>query len=197
MRKQFILIAMFGLCIAQQSYASSNDSLGNDNQIRSNNKDHSHHANHSPSKIGDHNHKQGEWMTSYRYSAMKMKGNRNGESKVSVSDVLADYMVAPTEMTMQMHMFGLMYGFSDKLTLMGMLPYKSVSMDHVTRMGMEFTTDSNGIGDVKLSGLYTLYNDDDDNKIILNAGISLPTGSIDERDNTPAGANQKLPYSMQ
>ena len=31
----------------------------------------------------------------------------------------------------------------------------------------------------------------------LNAGISMPTGSVNERGDTPAGADQKLPYPMQ
>ena len=31
----------------------------------------------------------------------------------------------------------------------------------------------------------------------FNAGVSLPSGSIDERDDTPAGAQSKLPYPMQ
>jgi len=33
---------------------------------------------------------------------------------VSTSEVLADFMVAPTSMTMKMHMFGLMYGVNEK-----------------------------------------------------------------------------------
>jgi len=146
--------------------------------------------------MGDHNHKQGEWMTSYRYSSMQMKGNRNGDRDVSTADVLNNFMVAPTKMTMEMHMFGLMYGVSDELTLMGMLPYTSISMDHVNRMVVNFTTETRGVGDAKLSGIYTL-SENGDRKILLNAGISLPTGSIDERDDTPAGANQILPYGMQ
>ena len=31
----------------------------------------------------------------------------------------------------------------------------------------------------------------------LNLGLSLPTGSVDERGDTPVGPNQKLPYPMQ
>ncbi len=146
--------------------------------------------------MGDHNHKQGEWMTSYRYSNMYMKGNRSNTSRLNAGDVLADFMVAPLKMTMEMHMFGLMYGANDRLTLMGMLPYTRISMDHINRAGVEFTTESDGIGDAKLSGIYSLY-ERGGRKVLLNAGVSLPTGSIDERDDTPAGANQKLPYPMQ
>ena len=68
-------------------------------------------------------------------------------------------MVAPTKMTMEMHMLGVMYAANDDLTFMGMLPYVRLSMDHITRMGVKFTTDSEGIGDVKLSALYRLDRD--------------------------------------
>ncbi len=146
--------------------------------------------------MGEHPHSKGEWMTSYNYSSMQMKNNRNGTKDIPTSNVLADFMVAPKKMTMQMHMFGLMYGVSDRLTIMGMMPYKTISMDHVNRMGAEFTTKSKGIGDIKLMGLYTVY-EQGQRRLMLNAGITIPTGSIDERDDTPAGLNQKLPYPMQ
>ncbi len=161
---------------------------------------HNHHAKHfslTPANImGDHNHGRGEWMASYSYGVMHMQGNRHNSNDISTSAVLNNFIVAPTEMTMQMHMLGLMYGISDQFTLMGMLPYKLLSMKHVNRMGTRFTTKSEGVGDISLTGIYTLY-EHESSKLILNAGISLPTGSIDKRDNTPMAANQKLPYPMQ
>ena len=52
----------------------------------------------------------------------------------------------PTEMTMDMHMFGTMYAISDKWTLMGMLNY----LDNEMSMPMNMASmDSSGIGDVK------------------------------------------------
>lgn len=154
--------------------------------------------------MGEHTHKSGEWMTSYRYSRMEMDGNRNGTHSVSTASVLANYMVAPLDMTMEMHMFGVMFGATDKLTLMGMAPYVHKSMNHVNRMGVHFNTETEGLGDVKLSGIYSLYEsgiNPDTHRVthtlLLNPGVSLPTGSINERGDTPAGANQKLPYAMQ
>lgn len=146
--------------------------------------------------MGDHTHKTGEWMLSYRYMRMHMEGNRDGKDRLSSSEVLARYMVTPLEMDMDMHMVGAMYAPSDKLTLMGMLPYTEKSMKHQTRMGQRFTTRASGIGDIKLSGLYLVHNHGGQ-RVHLNLGVSLPTGSIDERDDTPAGSNQKLPYPMQ
>jgi len=146
--------------------------------------------------MGEHTHDKGDWMFSYRLMYMSMEGNRNGTNDLSVADVLEDFMVAPTDMDVWMHMFGLMYAPTDNLTLMGMIPYISKSMNHTTRMGVNFNTKSEGIGDIKLMALYKIF-DRSDQRIHLNAGISFPTGSIDETDDLPSGPNQTLPYPMQ
>lgn len=158
----------------------------------------SHHSHFSApiGVMGDHVHPKGEWMVSYRYMRMEMDGMRDGTDDLDDSEVLADFMVTPTKMTMDMHMFGAMYGVTDDLTLMAMVPYVKKSMDHVTRMGVKFTTGSEGIGDVKIGGLYSLrrwHNQE----VHLNLSISAPTGDIDETDNTPAMQDAQLPYPMQ
>ena len=53
--------------------------------------------------MGDHNHNAGEFMFSYRYKLMEMNGNRIGTNKVSNQRVLQDFLVTPTDMTMQMN----------------------------------------------------------------------------------------------
>ncbi|MEO1428239.1 MAG: transporter [Cyanobacteria bacterium J06633_8] len=146
--------------------------------------------------MGDHAHKKGEFMASYRYMFMNMDGNRDGTNSISDSEVLQDFMVTPVDMTMEMHMFGAMYGVSDNLTVMAMVPFVSKEMEHLTRMGTRFTTNSEGIGDIKTTALYTIF-DKDKQRIHLNIGASFPTGSINERDDTPAGEDQILPYPMQ
>jgi hypothetical protein len=146
--------------------------------------------------MGDHVHGKGEWMLSYRYMFMSMDGNRDGTDDLTTSDVLEDFMVTPEDMTMQMHMIGAMYAPTDNLTLMAMVPFVSKEMDHLTGMGTNFTTNSGGIGDIKFSGLYQLFNNNRQT-VHLNLGFSVPTGSIDERDDTPAGEDVILPYPMQ
>lgn len=149
--------------------------------------------------MGDHVHAQGEWMLSYRYARMRMDGNRDGTKHRSASDVLADFPVTPTDMDMEMHTFGLMVAPTDWLTLTAMLPYKELSMDHVNRMGVKFTTRSEGAGDFVLSGLWKLF-DREGQRIHLNTGVSFPTGRIRERDDvpTPMGVRaMRLPYPMQ
>ena len=157
---------------------------------------HVHIGNEPIGVMGAHAHTQGDWMFSYRFMRMDMDGNRDDSDRVSTSKVLKDYMIAPKSMTMDMHMVGAMYGVNDDLTVMLMVPYLDLEMDHVTRMGAKFTTRTNGIGDVKFSGLYKLHQWGG-GELNLNAGISFPTGSIDEKDDTPAGSNQHLPYPMQ
>ena len=145
--------------------------------------------------MGDHTHNEGEWMFSYRFMRMEMDGNRDGSSRVPVEHVLKDYMVAPTNMTTDMHMLGAMYAPSDRWTLMAMVPYLDKSMDHVTRMGGMFTTETSGLGDIALDGMYRIHNRADANAH-LSFGVSLPTGGIDETGLTPMG-NVRLPYPMQ
>lgn len=171
--------------------------------------DEAHHTHrpdsHAPvGAMGDHTHNTGEWMLSYRYGYMNMHGNRDEDSRVDTSDIHGSgFMVAPVSMDMHMHMFGLMYGAHDRVTLMAMLPYQFKSMDHVTAMGTRFTTDTQGIGDVKIGGLIDLFEFGEEkngfgkHQIHTNISLSLPTGSIEEKDDTPAGNDSKLPYPMQ
>ena len=165
---------------------------------------------HGPiSVMGDHMHKKGEWMLSYRYMHMNMDGLKNNNNNLSRSDLFSQgYMVAPLEMTMEMHMFGLMYAPSNKVTLMLMLPYIKKEMLHITRPPMKmpmmmpankrFSTVSEGLGDISATALVKLFESQDHNHHIhANLGISLPTGSIDERDDTFMDNHIKLPYAMQ
>lgn len=148
--------------------------------------------------MGDHLHKQGEVMFSYRFMRMEMEESREGTQELSTADVLADFMVAPLSMRMDMHMFGAMYAPTDDTTLMFMLPYNEISMDHVNRMGAEFTTEAEGIGDISVSALHRLYQSEDGaHNAHWQLGLSLPTGDIDVRDNILAMSDVKLPYPMQ
>ncbi len=160
-----------------------------------------HHATprpdaHAPIGVmGDHMHDAGGWMVSYRYMVMDMDDNIDGTSRVTDGEVLRDFMVAPMSMTAQMHMVGLMWAPIQRVTLTSMLPILVNEMDHVTRTGTKFTTNSWGVGDFKLGALTRLW-ENESNHLHLNFGVSFPTGSITERDGTPAG-NKRLPYPMQ
>jgi hypothetical protein len=142
-----------------------------------------------------HTHEKGEWMLQYHYMRMGMDGNLDGTSGRSTADVLAQYPVSPTSMDMEMHMVHVMHAPTERLTLMGMIPYVRLTMDHETRMGTSFTTDSEGLGDIKLAALFSAWRNER-HRVVTEFGTSFPTGSIDEKDNTPMGF-VRLPYPMQ
>ncbi len=152
---------------------------------------------HAPiSVMGDHYHKKGELMFSYRYMPMWMEGTISGTNSVSNDAVFNMYMASPQTMKMDMHMLGAMYAVSDRITLAAMANYLSNSMDLKTRMGMGFETSSSGLGDVAIAGLVKIMNK---NRQSLhgNIGFSIPTGNIDQRGNTPMMENAQLAYPMQ
>jgi len=150
--------------------------------------------------LGSHVHPAGQWMLGYEYMFEHMDGNRDGTHRVSQGRVLDQFATAPTNMTMQMHMAMGMYAPSKDLTVMAMLPYILKSMNHVTRDGFRFTETSEGLGDLQLRGLYTVYaREGFRHRFLLNAGISIPTGSIDEKDFGPDRSlgRARLEYPMQ
>lgn len=178
--------------------------------------------NHAPiSVMGDHYHHKGEVMVSYRYMTMQMENNADGSDGIS-PDTIATTVpnrffgmpgqpptlrVVPTEMTMQMHMFGVMYAPSDHVTLMGMLNYVDKEMKHTTYMGPAgtqvlgtFTAESSGLGDTGVTALVRLY-EKGTSRLHLTAGLSLPTGDTDATDQVlaPTGMQPtlRLPYPMQ
>lgn len=148
--------------------------------------------------MADHTHTAGEFMFSYRFMRMSMDGNRIGTESVDTDRVLEDFMVAPLDMPMNMHMLGAMYAPTDWVTLAAMGTFLTQSMDHVTRMGGDFQTSSSGFGDTRLTGLFGVLRQGPI-RAHLHAGISIPTGSIDRTDVTPASApdEAQLPYPMQ
>ncbi|MBU2676359.1 MAG: transporter [Gammaproteobacteria bacterium] len=171
--------------------------------------------------MGDHLHDKGEVMFSYRFMQMSMEGNRVGSSSISADEIVTTIpnrftdlpmmpptlRVVPTEMIMQMHMFGVMYAPSDRVTLMAMLKVLDKSMDHTTYMGPagtvvlgNFTTETSGLGDTRIAALIR-WMEDDDHRVHATLGVSLPTGSTDETGNvlTPMNTEPtlRLPYPMQ
>lgn len=150
--------------------------------------------------MGEHTHHKGSWMASYRYMNMIMEGNRSGNDRLTPTQIGpagAGFVVAPTKMTMEMHMLGVMYAPIDRTTLMLGLPYKRISMDHVVvAPGINFETKASGIGDVNLSSLTRIWSTEG-HGFHANLGFSLPSGSINQRGPTPVNPSTPLPYPMQ
>ena len=159
---------------------------------------------HAPiSVMGDHYHGKGDVMFSYRYMRMNMEGLLDGTSDISNTAAHnRGYMVTPLNMPMDMHMIGVMYGVTDKITVMAMAMYMQNEMDLQMRMptGMtnQFSTASSGFGDIKIGALYKFINKDRQS-LHANVGLSIPTGTLEAKDVTPMSAPNEiqLPYPMQ
>ena len=152
---------------------------------------------HAPmSVMGDHTHHKGELMFSYRSMLMSMKGTISNSSRVNNETIYETYMVSPQDMQMEMHMIGAMFAPSEKLTLAVMANYRLNTMDLKTKMGVDFTTESGGFGDVSLTGLFQVFNRNRQS-LHANIGLSIPVGDINQRDATPVASDTPLAYSMQ
>ena len=134
------------------------------------------------------------WMVGYQFMISRLDGLLDGTRQVSAADVLNRFATAPTSMTMRMHMGMVMYAPTNKLTFMAMLPYTGMSMGELHRDATRSTERSQGIGDLELRGLYSLYAAEDlRHRLLVNVGVGLPTGSINIRDAEGA----RLEYPMQ
>lgn len=159
-----------------------------------------------------HTHPAGMWMFNYKFMHMDMKGLRDGTSDVALSSVgyhrpgkQYDYMMIPTDMTMDMHMAMAMYGITDRLTVMAMATYIENEMNMLMDMGpptkpgkmdmgavKEDPMRTSGFGDIELRGIYKI------NKYFTGSlGLSLPTGSIDKEFVTMNRPPYRQPYDMQ
>ena len=151
---------------------------------------------------------------------MKMDGLNDGGDHVARDSLLGmpvmmgtptgKFMAVPEDMDMRMLNLAVGYSFTDDIFGGLMLMYRSNRMDMRFNSKMAATTgqagyamDSEGMADTMLMGKYRLHADDPlipTRQVSLFLGLSLPTGSIDEKnDNHPLPGRRKeqLPYAMQ
>ena len=155
--------------------------------------------------MGDHLHSPGGIMFSYRYMLMGMEGNIVGSESPTDASVYSKYNLRPDWMNMHMHMLGLMYAPTDRMTVMLMGNYLANDMQLTSSDGMVHGHGSAGLGDLKASALWAAW-EGDGMDLILQTGISIPTGSTDvEEPNVHEHAGHGhhghaltiLPYPMQ
>ncbi len=150
-----------------------------------------------------HTHPAGMWMVNYNFMHVDMRGLRDGTSNVDLNDVgfmrgrPYNYMMIPTSMTMDMHMLMIMYGITDRLTVMAMANYQVNEMKMLMDMGgmmpikEEPPMTTRGFGDTEIRAMYRI------NKCLVGSlGLSLPTGSIDKEFET-MHMTFRDPYDMQ
>ena len=129
---------------------------------------------HAPLGImGDHLHKKGEWMFSFRFTEMRMRDNLIDGESASIGEILSqtnpfssmpgmpvNLSVVPTKMTMRMAMPGLMYAPNDNVTLMAMAMFSDKEMDLSVYQPMmnrdllgSFKSSTNDLSNVSLTAL--------------------------------------------
>jgi len=146
---------------------------------------------------------------------MHMDDLRDGTGDIAPAGILGVpgpgvYMAVPTEMEMRMLNLSAGYSFSDRFFAGAMVMYQENNMDMLFNAGMQgmtglpgFAMKSSGIGDIMLMAKYRLFADDPlvpKRQASLFFGLSLPTGSIDEKNSTHPLAlrrTEQLPYGMQ
>lgn len=160
-----------------------------------------------------HSHPKGVWMLSYRYMTMQMRDNLSGTEKVADDIIYQNYIMSPNAMSMDMHMVMAMYGITNRLSVMAMLNYNVLSMkmnmlpgtmqmqmNGMTMTDMNATSmtmKTSGISDTKLYAMYALL-DKSSHKLVISAGVNLPTGSISlTGDDMSMQPGKRLPYMMQ
>ncbi|MCF7822040.1 MAG: transporter [Mariprofundaceae bacterium] len=146
---------------------------------------------------------------------MRMDGLRNRTSSVDPGSLLGmpaagKFMAVPTSMDMSMLNIAAGYSFTDDFFagVMGMYQINSMEMKFnapmTTMTGAPgYQMESSGFADTMLMAKYRLFADDPlipTSQASLFMGVSLPTGSISERNTThPLTMRQTelLPYGMQ
>ena len=150
-----------------------------------------------------------QWHVSYTYAVSDYDEYYIGTNAVSYDDVLFEpgaearteynYPVVPTEITQEVHALRVAYDLTDATTLRAQLPFVMQSTDHISIVpGYDaFNISSEGVGDIAFVA-DSIVRQSLNSVWKVGAGVSLPTGSIDEEGDTPrAPGDQQLPYTMQ
>ncbi len=106
------------------------------------------------------------------------------------------YMSVGTRMSMEMHMISAMYQYSNDTMLMVMVPYVVNRMKMIANNFETANMSAKGVGDVSLTATFRAWSRGD-HAFFLGTGITLPTGSIDEKDWMPQMGKSQVAYAMQ
>lgn len=106
------------------------------------------------------------------------------------------YMSVPQKMKMEMTMLSVMKNITDKFSVMIMIPYVNNSMKMLSGNYESSFMRVQGVGDLSLTGVFHFFRKDS-HRINLQLGLSLPTGSIDEKNLMPLMGESRSPYNMQ
>ncbi len=136
-----------------------------------------------------------ELYVGIRFSSDRFSGTNLGTVPISAAEVLNFFTVAPLTLQKETAEVDLRLGLFGFVTLEGSMPFTQATMLNTTDVAL-FETSSQTYGDVSVRGLFNLL-EMDQYRLSLTLGGTIPTGRINQRDATPFGSNQDLPYTMQ
>ncbi|MDE0886176.1 MAG: transporter [Myxococcota bacterium] len=149
--------------------------------------------------FGESVHSSGEVKISYRLHIENRNKLLNGKSTVPLAQVEADYSggLVPLNFRSYAHIIELAWKPTEAMTLFITVPFLEKTLEQlVVDSDQIYRTSVRGFGDVILNGLYQVFADDK-NRVHLNLGLSLPSGSTSETDEAPSGVTGLLPGSLQ
>jgi len=141
----------------------------------------------------------GAWTFSYQYTRTAGSGLLDGRGSVSSGDVFADgYNASPHHKVREAHLFSALYGYDETTSIRFTLPWLNNEVTMRSSLGGIYGMRSTGMGDLRITGLFDLSQAEGEG-FHAQLGVSLPTGSLDERGITPfgGGTSEKLPYYLQ
>ncbi|MDH5728505.1 MAG: hypothetical protein OEZ58_05920 [Gammaproteobacteria bacterium] len=144
-----------------------------------------------------HTHQLGDWMFEYRTKASIHEGILDKSTQVLTTSLVGTnlpYSYAPTKMTRTTHMVMGMYGFSNTISLMGMMHIVQNNMSmvrHDLTQDINLQMSTQGLGDTFLGVMYRPMS-----FAMFNLIVSVPSGAV----NKEVTVNQSKfvgPYAMQ
>jgi len=139
----------------------------------------------------------GEWMMTVRVERRRYVGTLDGHKSVGTGAIFGQgFTMAPRDMDMTMTMVEGMVGLDEDNTFMAMLPYVQNKMGMVMDDGMEFDMRASGLGDLQAGVTHRTWQDEDQ-RVVVYAGLSVPTGSVDEKDSMPGFPGGTVDYIME
>ena len=152
--------------------------------------------------------KNNPWQLGILYKRLELDEYLDGTKELSNNDVLFDgveprtdknFPVLPTVIVQEVLITNISYEINDVSSASVSIPLIRQSTDHESIVSgySTFNISSGGLGDITLNynGIVKSWVKQ---QINFSIGLSIPTGSIDQKGDTPrASGDQQLPYTMQ
>ncbi len=137
----------------------------------------------------------GQIMVAYRYEREFASGLRTGTKRESVPTAQArGFRFAPYRMDLQTYEIEVLWAPNDRFTLSAALPLHRLDGTYRDENGRSFDLSAKGVGDLRLVSR-VLFMRKGNESLSFELGLEAPTGSIDQKERTPAGT-ERVPYRL-